>query len=440
MLRLWQGVGSAIPARLAQMLSPLILIPWLLGYLGDSLYGFWMTVTAVVGMLSFADLGLGNAVMARLPPLLASRRDEQARQLISSSYALLTGLAGCLMLIAILLSSLLPIEEILSDVQLEDHSIARSILLVTSLAFLSNVPLGLVIRVQFARQRAGQAYLVAAASSITALGLTILAVQLDLGPIAVIATNLAVPPLVNLVYTAILFGGPLRNLAPSAAMVGSPEVRSAFAGGLPFLLLTGLLSAVTASDYLLVERLAGVSQVAEFSITARLLLQAGALITLVTMPFWPASSDALARGDFEWVVTARRRMSVMGASVMLVGLAGLLGLGPWFYEIWLGPEMPFSHSLAAGLGVWWFLQALMSPTFMVQNSLSRLRPQLIGATLYLVLSVPLKVLAVGAYGVSAIGWVSSVSYLLTMVPAAVLGYRWAMRDRRLEFDSSGLSQ
>jgi hypothetical protein len=27
-----------------------------------------------------------------------------------------------------------------------------------------------------------------------------------------------------------------------------------------------------------------------------------------------------------------------------------------------------------------------------------------------------------------------------MVPAAVLGYRWAMRDRRLEFDSSGLSQ
>src|SRR6516225_8522455 len=45
------------------VLTALITVPLTVGYLGMERYGLWMTISSVIAMLAFADLGLGNGLM-----------------------------------------------------------------------------------------------------------------------------------------------------------------------------------------------------------------------------------------------------------------------------------------------------------------------------------------------------------------------------------------
>lgn len=421
--RLGRGIGAALPARAAQALAPMILIPWLLTYLGVPLFGFWMTTTAMVAILSFSDLGLGNAVMSRLPPLLAEGRLGTARVLLSSSYAVLLAVAVALMLLSVLLGFVAPLGLWFGlDAEAVTVPVARNVFLITSLAFLANIPLGLIIRVQFARQRSAQAYLVAMLAALLSMALTLLAVHHDLGPVTVVAANLLIFPLVNLVYSCVLFLTSVRPLCPSPHLVRVSTAQSALADGLPFVGLTLLLAAASGVDYVLIGHISGAEGVAEFSIPARLLGQLGVLVSLMNMPFWSASADALARGDLAWVVATRRRLTVLGLAVTALALLLLILTAQPLYTWWLGNALPLSLSLLGGLGLWWMVQASLSPTFMVQNGVSLLGPQIAGFSAYLALSIPLKLALLPHSGVDSIGWISTACFLVTVTPAALRGY------------------
>ncbi|HZK05963.1 MAG TPA: oligosaccharide flippase family protein [Actinomycetaceae bacterium] len=420
-------MSAALPARIAQALAPILVIPALLEYLGVELYGFWMATTAVVTMLAFSDLGLGNAIMSRLPPMLADGRIAAARSLLSSSYALLTAICVLFSILFGGFAWLAPLDELLGVGDSLGPGVVRGVFLVTALSFLVNIPLSLVVRVQFARQRSGQAYLVTALTALFSMAFTILAVRLRMGVVHVVAINLMVAPLVNLVYTFGLFGWPLRDLRPTLHASDLQQVRDVLRGGLPFLALTILLTAASSADYVLIGYLVGPSEVAEFSVPARLLAQVGALIGLINMPFWSASSEALARFDITWVQRMRRSLTGLGLGMSILSVLILLFAAAPLYRWWLGGILPLSLPLVAGLGAWWITQAALSPTFMVQNGLAVVTPQLVGFPAYLALSVPLKVLLVPEFGVATVGWISTGCFLATVVPAAVYGYRSAIR-------------
>jgi O-antigen/teichoic acid export membrane protein len=66
--------ASSVIVRVISMAGPLITVPLALGYLGHERYGLWMTVIAILGMFTFADLGLGNGLMTEISQ--ADGRDD----------------------------------------------------------------------------------------------------------------------------------------------------------------------------------------------------------------------------------------------------------------------------------------------------------------------------------------------------------------------------
>ena len=63
---------------------------------------------------------------------------------------------------------------------------------------------------------------------------------------------------------------------------------------------------------------------------------------------------------------------------------------------------------------------------MVQNAAGVVSPQLLGWTLYLVLSVTAKWYGVGHLGITAFPYIGLAIYGLTVLPAALYGYRKAL--------------
>ncbi|MEV0724394.1 oligosaccharide flippase family protein [Micromonospora purpureochromogenes] len=420
------GIASAALSRGISGVVPLTLVPVTLAYLGTELYGLWMAVVALTGMVAFADLGLGNGLMTKLAPCYSSGDTDRARRYISSAYLALTVVATVLCGTLWLLAPLLPWSSMFNVAAPAMESEARAMALVCLTAFIANVPLSLVIRVQYAYQEVARSNLWQAAGSAAALPLTVCAVRAELPPIAVVAATVVGPLLTNIVNSVWLYGWRRRDLAPSLRMVdrGAASVLLRLSG--MFLVLTVVTSIASNADALVVAQALGLEDTTAYAVPARVCTLLGFLVTLLNIPFWSAAGDALARSDIAWVSRLTRRMSLL--SVGTVGsAAGVLVLaGEDVLAVLVNGPFHTDHWLMGGLAAWWVLLAAISPRLMVQNAAGVIRPQLVGWLLYLVVSVPMKWYGARHWGLAAVPWAGVTVYLVTVLPTAVYGYRVAM--------------
>lgn len=426
--RLASGILTSVASRGVAALVPLVMIPLTLNYMGAETYGLWMAVTALTGMAAFADLGLGNGLMTKLAPCYAHDDHRTARTHISNAYAVVGLVAALLLMVLLATAGIVPWDSMLNSGGSGDGSSAASLVAVTCLAaFIANIPLSLVVRVQYAYQMVGQANIWQATGSLWSIPMVAGAVHWDLGVGMVVAAAVVGPPLANIANSLWLYGRQRPELAPSFREIDGRQARQLLGLGGQFLVLTVVMSIATNADQLVTAHTLGLAAVTTYSVPARLFGQLGILVSLVNLPLWPANGEALAKGDTRWVRTITRRMTVASAAAVAVpGLAFVL-FGDGLLSLWLGSDLGASAALMAGLALWWVMLASISPYFMVQNSVGVLMPQLAGWTLYLVVSVPLKIVAAPVFGLAGIVFAGVIPYALLVVPAALWGYRTALR-------------
>ncbi|MFI6256836.1 lipopolysaccharide biosynthesis protein [Micromonospora zamorensis] len=421
--RLLTGIAATIVCRGVGVVTPIVLLPVTLADLGPDLYGLWAAVGALTAMAAFADLGLGNGLMTKLAPCYAAGDAVRARRYISSAYLLLTGITVATLLVLWSVSPLVPWSVIFN---VPDEAIGRHagpIALTCLTVFLINIPLSLVVRVQFAYQQVAQSNLWQASGALLALPLVLTAVHLDLPPAAVVAATVLGPVLTNLLNSWWVYGRRLRQLRPGLRVVDRDATREVLGLGALFLVLTIVMSVASNIDALVIAHVRELSEVTDFAVAARLFAQLGVLISLVNVPLWPANGDALARGELAWVRRTTRRMTLVSALTAVVLGAGLVVAGGPLLAAWVGLHLDGGSWLLVGLAVWWVLLATASPCFMVQNAAGIIRPQLIGWTIYLIVSIPLKWYGALRFGVAAVPIVGAAAYLVTVVPGALYGYR-----------------
>src|SRR5271154_5312389 len=91
--------GAATLARVMQIGTSLITVPLTLKYLGNERFGLWMTISAVLGMASFADFGVGNGVLNTVAKAYGEDDILGIRSAVSSGFAVLSSIAVTLLLV-----------------------------------------------------------------------------------------------------------------------------------------------------------------------------------------------------------------------------------------------------------------------------------------------------------------------------------------------------
>ena len=173
--RLISGIATTTLSRGLGVLTPLILIPATLQYLGPALFGLWMAVTAVTMMAAFADFGLGNGLMTKLSRCYSNGDFDQARRYTSSAYFTMGSIAATACLVLILAADNVPWSQLFNSDGRVGSADTRNVGLICLLAFLVNIPLSLVIRVQYAFQMVGQSNSWQAGGSLASLAATMAA-------------------------------------------------------------------------------------------------------------------------------------------------------------------------------------------------------------------------------------------------------------------------
>ena len=406
--------------------APLLLIPITLDYLGGQVYGLWMVVASLTGMALWTDLGLGNGLLTKLAPCYAGGDWQTARRYVSTAYAALVLASGVLIGVLWSCSQLIPWQAMVNTDDPNLVAAARTISLGCFSAFLINVPLSLIQRVQYGYQAVARNNMWQAGGSLLSVGLAAGAVCLTLSPAVVVTAAAAGPIIANIANSVTAYTTTLARLAPRLGSIDWTVLAALFRLGGGFFALSIVTAAALNSDSLIIAHALDLQAVTEYSVPARLFGALGLVVTLVNLPLWPASGDALARGDRMWVRRTTARLTAISAAAVLLAATALVVLAGPVLTIWAGDAIDPAPLLLVGLGVWWLLLAVTSPRFMVQNAAGIIRPQFIGWCLFLLVSVAAKWFAAKVFGISGVACAGAVCYLLIVMPAADLGYRQAL--------------
>jgi O-antigen/teichoic acid export membrane protein len=417
------GGGGLALAKGINLLSVLITVPLTLEYLGTERYGLWVTLSSLITLLSFADLGIGNGLVTAVAKADGEQDFAAIRRLVSSAFFLLSAIGGGVALLTCALYPLVPWGAVFAVTDPLAVAEAGPAMLVFMLVFALNLPLGVVQRVQMGLQETWLFSLWQAAGYAGAMGGVLLVIHAKAGLPWLVLAMLGIPAVCQLCNFGVEFFCRRPALRPRLGAFHKGTLRAVLSVGLLFFALQVLNILANFSDSLFLSHLLGQGAVATYGVTYKV-YQVLLLATIFLQPLWPAFGEALGRRDYAWASTALSRILVGS-----LALGGVLGLALWLYgqkiiALWVGGAVLPEPPLIAAFAAWVVLASYGGAISVFLNNEAFLQKQLLIYALGSLVALALKMPFILWWGTAGAVWATVVGYTVFFsVPAVVIAYR-----------------
>lgn len=332
------AVVTSFLSKAGTVLLQFLAIPVAVRVLGREEFGVYAAVGITLSMISLLQVGIGPALAHGLSGAKARGRENEARELSSSAFFLTAGLA---LLAGVLLAGVLstvPLPAIFGADFAGKEDVLRP-------ALWTGLGLFLLLFILNLTDRVREGLLETSANNVWgAAGNVIAALAVGVGVyfipqvwflVLAVHGSLVVAKLANTV--ALLRSHP--EVRPARSAFRPAIARSLFGDGLAFsaaTLVTGVVE-YSLSGWM-VGRVGGPSASALYNVFIQMTVMQLGFVMMLSTPTWPAVAEALARGDVPWAKRAARKLYLFGGAFALCAFGGLVLLGPWVFELWLGKE------------------------------------------------------------------------------------------------------
>ena len=388
-----QNVLFSLCIKAGSILCSLVLVPMTIDFVNPVQYAIWLTVSSIVGWMSFFDIGFSNGLRNKLAEALAHGDIPLARSLVSTTYAMLTRIFLAVMVVLLVVvwtadvCSLLKINPGYEP----DLKVALTILV-------SYFCINFVVRtlgyVLMADQRNAFSSLIEMIGQVGVLIVISLLRSHVEGTLTVLALCLCLPPLaVWVVASLICYAKRYRQIRPSRSEVHREHVRLLLSLGVKFFVIqiAALIQFATAN--FLIAQLFEMQNVTDYNIAYKYFNVLYMCFFLMLQPFWSAVTDAYTKQDIAWIRAAVRKYIFIASGCLLTGLV-MLVLSPWIYDAWVGDNVHIDFSLSAWVFVYFMSMIFGSVFCMFVNGIGALKIQyvcsLISPVLYIAATLVLS--------------------------------------------------
>ena len=353
----------------------LLMVPLTLKCLGVYENGVWLTVGSLLIWIDQMDIGLGNGLRNKLAIHIAHQQTREARQIVSSTMAMLI----CIVIpILLLLSFLVWNTDVYRFLNVRPDAIPElriallyGIILVCMtfvLKFIGNVYMGM--------QLPAISNLLMALGQTLALIFTALLYYSGTATfVSIVVANTAAPLLVYLLSYPYTFKIQFPELRPSLRYVNLHAAAELGNLGIKFFWIQIATVIQMMSSNILISNFFSPEMVTPYHIAYRYLSLVMVAFTIICMPSWTATTDAYERGDIAWISRINQKMNWMiiafGALLLL-----MVAVSPWVYQIWIGEacHIPFGMTVMMALYIYLMIISLRYAYFL--NGVGALRLQL----------------------------------------------------------------
>jgi len=390
--------ASGAGARVITVIIGVIAVSVAVRALGDVQYGVVATLATVVGLVGFADLGVGSGLLSRMATA-HGRDDRQAMKVaVSSAWTTLWALAFGLMIIGFVALNVLPWQTLLGAPDLSSSQINAAVAVFVVCAALA-IPFGVGQRILVGLQQGATANLWAAAAAASALVGVVIASLLGGSMAVFVGATLGMPVLVAGVETAVVLSRLHADLRPRLHLVSRASVTDlASVSGL-YLVLNMAVSVAYQSDALIVASLLGAGSAAVFAVTLRMFGLVSGLFTGAITQMWPAMTEALERGELAWVRSRFGRVLGLTLALTSVGSLILVVFGRLLVRLWVGEGLVPPLSLLIAFAAWTIYSLAMSQCSMLLNAAHVVAPQVVMAVLMASANIALSIWFTQQWGI-----------------------------------------
>lgn len=391
-------------SRGTNIISHLLVVPLTIYYLNPERYGIWLTLSSIIGWVSFFDLGLSNGFRNRFAEARALGNLQLAKQYLSTTYFALAVIVLTALSIILVVNSFIDWSVVLrvsEDYKEELNFVFAVIITFTCINMIASVFTSLLA----ADQKVGYASLIQAVGQLLSLFAVFILSKTTQGSL----TNLAlfysgVPCIVVLLTSIVLFyASRYRIYRPSYKDVKIKLIRNILNLGVQFFLIHACMILIFQIVNIVISRELGAESVSIYNITNKYFNVVYMTVIAVVSPFWSAFTDAYTKKDYTWMKTTCSKLYLGLLVVFLIYLLMILVSQP-LYHLWIGNslEIPFEVTLAMAISV--FVQTYGTLNMYLINGIGTIRLQTLIYAFYAMISWPLFVFSCkwGLVGVIAI--------------------------------------
>jgi O-antigen/teichoic acid export membrane protein len=422
------GAIATVSSRAAAMVLMVLTVRWAAPALGTERFGVWATFSSMVAMLSFLDLGVGNALINQVANAAAAGDAKRLVTVVMGGlgWLIVIGIAAALVLAAA--GALIPWGSLF---KLSTHAVAaeaRAAAFAFSILFGLNIVSNGLLKVLAGQQRSYMAQLIVVVGTLcSAPAVWYVAHEgASVGMLLIAGFGLQAC-ITSLVALRLLWSRGILDIRVAVRSMREQRGPVFASGSLFFTMQIGTMIG-WGSDALLVASFSGASAVAAFAIAQRLFLFASQPVSIANTSLWPAYADAYARTDRGFLRHTLRRSLFLSIAVAFTIAAFLLIAGPWIIPHWTKNAVAVPETLLAVFALWTCFEAGGTSLAMYLNGVGVVREQVVATVFFCAIALPVKIWSIRHAGPTGLVLATTVSYLLTIVALYSTVFRRAILD------------
>lgn len=413
------GAVSIIARGIGAVVS-LATVPLTIDYLEAERYGLWMTISSLLALFGFLDLGIGNGLVNSISKADGARDREIARRYTSNAIFLMITIACALGTIFLIAYPWVPWSALFNVASPPGSNEVPQATLAVVFCLLVNLPLAITARIQAGYQEGYINSVWSIGGSLASLGCLLIAVH-EHARLPWLILSVSGAPIASLLLNGIdLFSRRRTYLQPRVADVTREYIHELLHSGSQFFVIRVAMAFALLSDNIIIAQVLGANSVAEYAICAKMY----GVIPMITGVFlaalWPAYGESLVRGDSAWAKTMLRKSTRSAVLLSAIGTLPLVVFGKGIVELWANSAVIPSTALLLGFAASTTISALVASLATFLNGIGQLRVQVLSAAALALVAPVLKVILAHSFGLPGIIWAAvGANILCTCLPLAI---------------------
>lgn len=381
------------------LLANFVVISITLDLLSTKIYGVWITLYTTISWLSFFDLGLGNGMRNLFAVNRAIGNQEKNKQLVSTSYIIVLGIALILLIVGLPFVYYADIARFfnISDIAIPDLRCVLSLLVVvTSLQLITK----LINSIFLADQKPALSSLIDCSGVVCSLLLLFILKDRLVGSLFNLALIITLPTfIISFIVTLFAFNKNYRKLKPSLKCFNLKISNKLINLGLRFFLIQLSALIILQGSNIIILKFIGAEEVSVFSLVYKYFNVIVTIFTLVLTPYWSFFTDSYAKNNYNQLKQGFKQLLISWLAISMVGVVMWIAL-PFSFKIWLNQELDIPAYLPVSLLLFSVFSNLGSVfIYFLNGTSSYLNFQLVIVLAFAALLYPLSAYLLPTYGV-----------------------------------------
>lgn len=397
-----KNIAYSFIIKVISIVLSLLIVPATIHYVSSTQYGIWLTLSSIVGWISYFDIGFGHGLRYQFAEAVAKEDYSLAKKYVSTTYVLLTVMFTVVCVLLLIVNHFLDWSKLL-NLDPDISSLLNTVFALLIFFFCLHLVLKLISTILTADQRPALAALIEVIGQFLAfITIIILSYTTEGSLLYLVFVFSGLPCVVLLLATFGVFRSKrYMPFSPTIKSIDFTLTKNIIGKGFQYFFTMISMFLIFQLLNIIITRELGPDSVTQYNVAYKYYNVLMMAFVIIVQPMWSAFTEAYTKKDYAWMRNIVEKIKKV-AWLFVVGGVFMFIVSPWIFKLWVGNDV----NIPILLSFFVFLQNVTQifPALYVYpiNGMGKMRVQIIIYSIYSIFAVPALILLCRQWGIPGV--------------------------------------